>query len=168
MNSSKSKYPVVLGLIILVSAVVALAQQEKAYPFVGANGRYPTGGLVADENGNLYGTTGEGGAHDSGIVYEMSPPVLPSGKWTETVLYSFASGADGSYPNGSLIFDQSGKLYGTTGGGGSANAGTVFELSPPSSPGTAWAETVLYGFQGVGDGANPSAGLIFDVRGRFL
>jgi uncharacterized repeat protein (TIGR03803 family) len=90
----------------------------------------------------------------------------------ETVLYTFQGGSDGGNPNGNLIFDSSGNLYGVTefGGGGSCSTnggtgcGTVFELSPNGSGG--WTETILYSFQGGNDGAQPSAGLIFDQVGN--
>ena len=68
----------------------------------------------------------------------------------QTVLYSFAGGADGNGPNAGVILDSSGNLYGTTTlGGGAANAGTVFKID------TTLHETVLYSFLGVPDGANP-------------
>src|SRR5580704_6694142 len=71
------------------------------------NGSEPFGGLIFDASGNLYGTTGQGGADGLGVVFELSPRV--GGGWTETVLHSFAGsssgGADGAYPGPSLIFD---------------------------------------------------------------
>jgi uncharacterized repeat protein (TIGR03803 family) len=90
----------------------------------------------------------------------------------ETVLYTFQGGSDGGNPNGNLIFDSSGNLYGVTefGGGGSCSTnggtgcGTVFELSPNGSGG--WTETILYSFQGGNDGEGPSSGLIFDQAGN--
>lgn len=69
-----------------------------------------------------------------------------------------------------LIFDSAGNLFGTTSVGGIQSAqcgcGTVFELSPPSEPGRAWLETVLYMFQGSPDGSQPTAGVIFDSAGN--
>jgi uncharacterized repeat protein (TIGR03803 family) len=92
----------------------------------------------------------------------------------EQVLYEFLGGNDGGNPtpNGGLIFDSSGNLYGTTlyGGGSacsfedSAGCGTAFELSPNGSGG--WTETVLYSFVGGSDGKVPSSGLIFDKAGN--
>jgi len=81
----------------------------------------------------------------------------------EQVLYAFQSSPDGSSPLGPLIFDSKGDLYGTTYGGG-AGYGIVFEVGPNGSGG--WKETILYTFQGGSDGANPSAGLIFDQAGN--
>jgi uncharacterized repeat protein (TIGR03803 family) len=126
--------------------------------------------LVMDSAGNLYGTA-SGGAKNNGVVFELAPPTQSEGAWTETVLYNFCSAencSDGSGPTG-VILDAAGNLYGATGSGGAAGAGTVFELSPPSQPGGTWAETVLYAFcslSGCEDGANPDSGLIQDGRGN--
>ena len=65
--------------------------------------------------GNLYGTTSSGGASGLGTVYQLTPS---NGGWTESVLYSFAGGSDGSQPWGGVIFDKAGNLYGTTYEGG--------------------------------------------------
>src|SRR5579871_4167998 len=82
----------------------------------------------------------------------------------EKVLYNFQAGNDGAYPLAALVVDSAGNLYGTTQGGGVGNCriapppggcGTVFELTPPSTPGGAWTETVLYRFTGDTDGGNP-------------
>ena len=81
------------------------------------------------------------------------------------MLYSFGSGSDGAFPFGSMIFDSKGELYGTTAYGGSSGGGTVFQLSPPTSSGGSWAETVLYSFGGTGDGAHPRASLILGSNG---
>lgn len=96
------------------------------------------------------------------------------GQAQETVLYSFGTNPnDGTLPNGGLIFDKTGSLYGTTQRGGSVcseDCGTVFELSP--LPDGTWQETVLYNFCSGGlqnvcpDGQNPHAGLIFDANGN--
>jgi uncharacterized repeat protein (TIGR03803 family) len=94
----------------------------------GSDGGVPSGGLIADSSGNLYGTTSRGGASGrspsgSGVVFKLSP----SG--TETVLYSLKGGSDGSGPAAGLIADSSGNLYGTTSGGGASGNGTVFKLT---------------------------------------
>lgn len=82
---------------------------------------------------------------------------------TEKVLYTFQGGSDGGYPNGDLVFDAAGNLYGTTSGGSSA-ASTVFELSPDGSGG--WTKTTLYSFDGLNDGAEPIGGVILDRAGN--
>jgi uncharacterized repeat protein (TIGR03803 family) len=82
----------------------------------------------------------------------------------DMVLHSFQGGTDGSAPSAGLIFDAAGNLYGTTYVGGTSSAGTVFELTPAA--GGTWTEKVLYSFGGGTDGANPTAGLIFDAAGN--
>jgi uncharacterized repeat protein (TIGR03803 family) len=94
----------------------------------------------------------------------------------ESTIYSFKAGRDGATPEGGLISDTSGNLYGTTAqGGGSVNCGangrkplgcgTVFELSPQA--GGHWTETILYAFQGgTADGIAPADKLVFDASGN--
>jgi hypothetical protein len=85
-----------------------------------------------------------------------------------TTLYSFTgANGDGEYPfpEGQMIFDGSGNLYGTTAGGGTNYNGTVFQLVPPKSGG-AWTENVLYRFQGGADGRQPSTSVVFDQAGN--
>jgi len=137
----------------------------------GSDGAYPVGALVADKAGNLYGTTSEGGGGNCsagcGVVFELTPPATRGGLWSETVLYRFTGGSDGAAPQSNLIFDATGNLYGTTGGGGDASSdGTVFQLTPPSIQGGVWTETVLYRFAGGSDGETPLAGLVFDHAGN--
>jgi len=94
----------------------------------GADGAGPYGGLVLDQQGNLFGIACGGGSNGFGNVFELS--YVPGIGWTQHVLYNFQNGDDGGYPFGGLIFDASGNLYGTTSYGGSSGGGTVFELSP--------------------------------------
>lgn len=136
------------------------------------DGVQPAGPLVKDKAGNLYGVTDGGGAHAGGTVFELS---RTNGKWAETVLYNFCSAAscvDGQNPNGGLILDSAGNLYGTTinGGSGSQPYGTVFEVSPPAAGGE-WTEKVLYSFCSVGictDGAMPMSGVTMDAEGNLF
>ncbi|HLW88206.1 MAG TPA: choice-of-anchor tandem repeat GloVer-containing protein [Terriglobales bacterium] len=168
-----------IGIFLIASAASAQTEQL-VYVFAGAgtaDGSGPNGGLVADSKGNLYGTTTLGGAAYAGMVFELSPPVPPSGRWTETILYSFTGAGgdgDGAYPFGNLVFDTAGNLYGTTFYGGASNpcisgtvgCGTVFKLAPPSVAGGAWTESVIYAFQGGNDGNGPAAGVAFDQSGN--
>ena len=78
---------------------------------------------------------------------------------TYTVLYNFGqSETDASFPNGELIQDPAGNIYGTTYAGGSSGAGTVFEVD------TNGQEAILYSFTGGTDGAAPEAGLFRDPK----
>ncbi|HEX8815434.1 MAG TPA: choice-of-anchor tandem repeat GloVer-containing protein [Terriglobales bacterium] len=134
------------------------------YPFGGNGGpSHPDAGLVADKSGNLYGTTRQGGAYNRGTVFEVSPG---SSGWTQSVLYSFTGNHDGAQPSSTLVFDARGHLYGTTsaGGGGSCTGGcgTVFELAPS---GSGWTESVLYAFDGGGDGQQPASGVVLGASG---
>jgi len=140
------------------------------YSFTGgADGGRPGSVLIADSEGNLYGTTeggGKGCGTGCGVVFELSP----QGKsWTENVLYTFCSlsnCADGEEPDrGPLVRDAAGNLYGTTLFGGThqncnGSCGVVFKLD------TAGKETVLHSFTGGADGASPGAGLIMDKAGN--
>jgi len=137
----------------------------------GIDGFFPTGSLLFDSAGNIYGLTYEGGGVTSacrygcGIAFELVRG--QNGHWTGKVLHNFTtSSGDGQFPFGSLVFDKQGNLYGTaSSGGGSSNSGIVFELSPSS--GAAWSETILHNFNdSATDGASPNAGLIFDSAGN--
>jgi uncharacterized repeat protein (TIGR03803 family) len=125
----------------------------------GPDGRNPDAGLVMDSAGNFYGTTPQGGTYRAGTVFELSA----SGK--ETILHSFLAlgmGGDGQNPQGALVMDSAGNLYGTTPYGGENMAGTVFEVSGQG------AETTLYSFTSATptDGRIPYAGVIVDSGGN--
>jgi uncharacterized repeat protein (TIGR03803 family) len=150
---------------LLLAGLFALAMSEPAFagasgspppaiteqvlykfcPQVGCtDGTNPAAGLIMDASGNLYGTTSNGGSHAGGTVFKLAP----SGTgWSETVLYNFCSQTncpDGYAPQGSLILDGSGYLYGiASAGGNSQNLGLAYRLAPS---GTGWVESVLYTF----------------------
>src|SRR5438067_2363272 len=134
------------------------------YNFTAGNdGAIPYAGLIADASGAVYGAAYYGGTYGAGTVFKLTP--TPNGNWTFSVIYAFTGTNDGSNPNAALSSDAAGALYGTTvSGGGQYNNGTVFKLSPPSSPGGAWTETILHTFSG-GDGAYPYPTLISDSSG---
>lgn len=137
---------------------------KKIHNFDFVNGVNVYDGLIADAAGNFYGTGGGGGAHDEGVVYELSS--TPIGGWNERVLYSFGSvTGDGMYPRAKVTMDASGNLYGTTPLGGAFGQGTVFQLVPSSSGN--WTETVLHSFGGnASDGITPYAGVVIDSAGN--
>jgi uncharacterized repeat protein (TIGR03803 family) len=117
----------------------------------------PTGGVIRDWAGNLYGTTFHGQA-DVGSGYGVVYKVDTAGN--ATVLHNFTNGADGGYPYGGVIRDWKGNLYGTTNGGGASGAGVVFKI------GTSGNEMVLYSFTGGADGGYPLGGVILDSKGN--
>lgn len=135
------------------------------------DGAYPSGGLVFDLSGNLYGTTEHGGVHNAGTVFELSPG---ANGWTETVLHSFGGTNDGAYPTSGLAIDAGGNLYGTTiqGGpytncaysGSAYSCGTAFELSPVSGGG--WSYNLIHSFGHAGDAFFPASGLTLDSVGN--
>jgi uncharacterized repeat protein (TIGR03803 family) len=131
----------------------------------GADGAGPSGALLFDANGNLYGTaSGGGNGTGSGTVFELSPPGGGGTPWAETTLYSF-SGTDGSEPVAAVIADAGGALYGTTEEGGSGTHGVVFKLTPPTRAGHPWTEAVLVNFSGA-NGWDPQGGLVMDASGN--
>jgi uncharacterized repeat protein (TIGR03803 family) len=122
----------------------------------GTDGANPEAGLVMDVSGNLWGTTYNGGTHNLGTVYELSP--IGGGMYSESFVFSF-TGKNGSHPLARLVLDSSGNVYGTTYAGGTKGDGAVFELA------VSGAETVLHSFSGP-DGSHPRAGVVFDSGGR--
>jgi uncharacterized repeat protein (TIGR03803 family) len=140
------------------------------HSFTGSDGCYPYAGVIVDAKGNLYGTTSNGGAgvcnNKCGVVFELSPPEVKGGAWTESFLLLF-NNTDGANPLAALAIDSTGALYGTTNLGGNgpcepkgAGCGTVFRLTPPSKPGGAWSQ-IFYSFQGP-DGAKPYGNVLLD------
>jgi hypothetical protein len=96
----------------------------------GVNGCGPRAGVILDSNGALYGATSEGilkVGGGTGTLFKLTPPAAGKTLWTESVLYIFKNGADGSDPESDLIFDKNGALYGVTTLGSSV-AGAVFKL----------------------------------------
>ena len=133
--------------------------------FNGSDGAYPRGGLTADANGNLFGTTNGGGAYGYGTAFEITKTARGYAG-TPITLVSF-NGSDGMYPEvGPLIADAHGNFFGTTNGGGAYGYGTVFEIVKTAS-GYASTPTTLANFNGT-DGANPFAGLLADADGNLF
>lgn len=138
----------------------------------GSDGGTPLAPLRLDSSGALYGTTIFGGGgpctqpsepNGCGTVFKLTP--TGSGGYTESILHAFGGGkGDGANPYlGQLWIDSKGALYGTTrSGGGAANDGIAYKLTPS---GGGYKFSVIYHFKGGNDGANPYAGLIADANG---
>jgi uncharacterized repeat protein (TIGR03803 family) len=134
-------------------------QETVLHKFTGTpDGSIPEGLLAEDTAGNLYGTTPLGGNLGNGAVFKIDK----SG--TETVLYNFSGGSDGYGPDGGVVRDSGGNLYGTAmyGGVGFGNSGygVVFKVDPSGT------ETVLHAFESGSDGANPASALLLDLKGN--
>jgi uncharacterized repeat protein (TIGR03803 family) len=124
----------------------------------GTDGADPTGGLLLDKAGNLYGVTSQGGSPNDGVLFKVNP----QGK--ETILHTFMGGVkDGKNPTyGSLIMDALGNLYGVTQEGGSANGGILYKLSKTGHL------TILHSFAGgKTDGCNVLGTPFMDKAGNF-
>jgi uncharacterized repeat protein (TIGR03803 family) len=157
----------VLTALVLVTIAQAQATEKVIKNLYTPN---PNGGLIFDQNGNLYGTT-DGAYRKYGTVFKLRH--YSNGVWGNRLLYGFTGTTDGAYPHSHPIFDSAGNLYGATRAGGTnycpyttqaLSCGVVFELMP--TPTGQWTEKVLYNFKGGMDGANPSAGVISDSAGN--
>lgn len=132
-----------------------------SFKFNEVDGYNPTGGVILDSAGNLYGNTLNGGSSNAGTIFELSNS---GGHWIETLLWTF-NNTDGAGPRAGVIFDAAGNLYGTTQGGGTYKSGTMFELSP--STGGTWTESVLFNFKLTSTGlVYPESPVIFDSTGN--
>jgi uncharacterized repeat protein (TIGR03803 family) len=134
----------------------------------GSDGAAPSGALVFDAAGNLYGTTVTGGSdacpEGCGTVFELSP--AENGTWTETILYRFLGSTQPEEPGLGVIFDAKGNLYGAAQGGCIEECnGTIFKLAP-NGDGT-WTETLLYTFLGGLDGGFPNTLVVDDAGNLF-
>lgn len=121
-----------------------------------AQGEQPDAGLIADSDGNLYGTTQYGGTNGGfGTIFRLAP----NGK--ETVLYSFSGTPDGEDPYAGLVADSSGNLCGSTlYGGTNGGFGTLFQLNKAGKL------TLLHSFASNPDGADPYGTLVCDSAGN--
>ncbi|HUI84805.1 MAG TPA: choice-of-anchor tandem repeat GloVer-containing protein [Candidatus Binatia bacterium] len=128
---------------------------------------FPYGGLIADRNGNLYGTSYFGGTFGAGAVFRVGPgPGI--GGWRDAVLYSFQGSTDGANPTSTLVFTPTGRLLGTTSAGGDSgcDCGVIFALSPTGV--NRWLETVLHTFGAPPDGEYSYYGLTPDGAGHYF
>jgi uncharacterized repeat protein (TIGR03803 family) len=162
--------PLGCGIVYKISTTEGGGRRETIlYRFKGApDGEDPWNSPVTfDSEGNIYLTTFTGGVYGGGTAVELLPA---PGEWSENILHSFLwpENEDGLEPDGGLIFDNSGRLYGTTFAGGTGDGhclycGTVYQLTPSD---LGWAKRILYTFRGGADGETPLGGLVFDPSGR--
>ncbi len=145
----------------MICAAPAIALSAKTFTvlhtFNGTDGANSYTGLVQGTDGNLYGTTIDGGANGGGNVFKITA----SGKLTP--LYDFCpqgNCADGQYPVSTLIEGADGSFYGTTQSGGTVGDGTIFKITPKGKL------TTLHSFNG-GDGAAPYGALVLARDGNF-
>lgn len=158
----------VIALALAGNSWAVTVRGRVVYSFNGTSGATPTGALAFDAHGNVYGTTALGGIGSGcqtagcGTVYELSPL---GNSFTETTLYTFENGADGGGPQGGVILDSAGNLYGTTlYAGGGNGCGTVFQLVNSNG---VWTKNVLHPFDSsTGDACFPYGGLTFDASGN--
>ena len=150
------------AMICAGTAIAAQAQSFRSLvDFDGTNGAGPQAALIQGTDGDLYGTTSDGGANLHGTVFKIAPGSKL------TTLYNFcaqANCADGANPYGALVLGTDGNFYGTTLTGGEENLGTVFKMSPSGKL------TTLRSFClqiGCPDGATPFAGLVQGTDGHF-
>jgi hypothetical protein len=135
------------------------------YDFTGGdNGAYPLAGVIFDQQGNLYGSTQQGGDDDVGVVYQLTPT---KGKWSIQVIHNFTGGLDGGNPTSfNLAIDSAGNLYGETLFGGLYGYGNAYELTPTT--GGEWTETTLHSFADTSDGEYPEGGLTLNSSGKLF
>jgi uncharacterized repeat protein (TIGR03803 family) len=166
------------GVVFKLTPSGKTYKESILHSFAGGNdGAFPLSSLIADSNGALYGTTSQGGgssnncpsfggASGCGTIFKIASAGT---KYTESLLYAFKGGTDGAIPDGGLVADASGALYGTTelGGGGACSVsgvpgcGTVFKLTPA---GKGYSESVLHGFANAPDGAFPYDTLVLNSK----
>ena len=148
-------------LLVATLGLLCQAQIETIYTFNGSDGRIPSGNIVFDADGSLYGTTVYGGTLDLGTVYRLSPDGL--GGWQQTGLYSFTNSADGMTPIAGLTLDPSGKIWGTAYGKSGPDCppscGSLFTFDGSSL-------MIVHTFLGGKDGGLPRSTPIFDSTGN--
>jgi hypothetical protein len=157
-------------------------QRSALFAFDGTNGIGGPTSLIADGNGNFYGTTNEGGTDyvdcpasqtygypgGCGTAFELSPPANGKKKWKLTSIWSFDNGADGSYPYNTGLTPVGGAYYTTSSGAYpiADTYGSIVKFTPPGRGGGAWTEATLFTFSNDANGAQPSCALL--SRGTYL
>ena len=138
-------------------------QESVVYSFAGYDdGSQPWHNIVIGNDGNLYGTTYDGGLYPpgDGTVFQLSPSSVG---WVKTILANFSRNGDaGGIIQAGLITDAAGNFYGATTSGGAGGGGTVFEVSPSAN---GWVLKVLYSFVG-GNYGGPAGNMVIDPHGN--
>jgi uncharacterized repeat protein (TIGR03803 family) len=155
------KFPVLISAAVAALFCASTQNAEAAksqilYSFAGPDGSQPNGDLVTDSAGNIYGVTGSGGGSSEGVAYQITPG------GTQTLLHAFNSVPDGNNPNGGLVMDTAGNLYGVTTHGGTSEWGTIFKITPDDH------ESVLYNIASRSDGGFPNGSLVVDKDGNLF
>jgi uncharacterized repeat protein (TIGR03803 family) len=142
---------VLLTALVATRAVAGETVLHSFRPYL--NGLAPEASVCLG-SGGIYGTAYGGGPNNAGVVWKID------NHGRETTLYAFAGGSDGAAPFAPLLCNADGSVYGTTSGGGTSGAGTVFRVDSSGH------ETVLYSFTGGTDGGYPYLGLVQDFTGN--
>jgi hypothetical protein len=123
--------------------------------------------LVADSNGNLFGTSPFFGAGNTGDVFELSPPATAGQAWTYKEIFAFAGGfANGGEPTAGVTFDANGALWGVAATAGTdTSIGLLYSLTPPTSSQGTWTYQPAYSFTGGKDGGVLAGGLVLGADG---
>jgi uncharacterized repeat protein (TIGR03803 family) len=138
-------------------------KESVLYSFQGtADGSAPTGGVIADKSGNLYGTTYKYDGDNDGVAFELQKKA----SWKDRVLYTFTNNGGGEDPYAGLIMPVKGALYGTAIESGPDDGGVAFELVLGKKK--QWTQKVLHAFGAAGDGSAPYGGIVADKRGNLF
>lgn len=165
MKSTLSVHAAIAFVLVAFTPVAAhVAKERVLYSFAGGSGdgAFPQSNVIMDSQGNIYGTTENGGGSGCGgggcgTVFELTR----GGK--EKLLHAFNAGDDGAFPIAGLVMDDASNLYGTTRNGGSeCQCGTVYKITPDGT------ENVVYAFKGGADGAFPLGALASDHQGSLF
>jgi len=169
-NVSKLALP---ASALALSSMMAPVAAHAAAVGVIANGNSTSGGtyyssVLLGPGGVLYAVPTNGTSLGHGSVLQFTPPAAGKTIWKQAILHKFTGYPhDGTNPQGSVIADKAGNLYGTTTSGGLNNQGVVFKLTKPAAGKTVWTETILYNFGlNKNDSSQSRAPLVFDAHGN--
>jgi len=172
---ARSTMPTLVALVLVTAAMPSIGapveshgrlsraqawSESTLYRFLGSpDGTSPSGPLVMDASGAVYGTTEKGGTQGDGTVFKLTPSVTG---YSESVLFNF-HGYDGAQPLGGVVLDAKGDIFGTASIGSPFGVGLVYELTPS---GPLYSESTVYIFQNTGSvGSEPRGTLAIDPTG---